>query len=401
MGYSKFVLSLLVLMIFIFNTTPSVSFTQSENQHQSENQQDQQNLQNQSEKISPKETLSSFSEPVQKWVQGSEQEIFVHYTPPLDSQKPVLVLLNGLTCEHSDWSSFVQVLKPLGYGFLQYDPVGQGHSLNRYGAPHNPVNIETQAEDLYLVTQAFNLKKNLNLVGFSYGGALAIFFAKKYHTLVENAFLIAPYTEIFEEQDTWVQKQIQFTRLWQPWITESDDNLYSYFLRIHLFTLFPVFDKKILSHPEKRQSTYQLIEGIRKHNLKLASQYFPESSVHLVIAGYDEYIRPTLLEHFWNQLPEGSRSTKMILRLSEHKIPQNFPTSMASWIHQVLEKKDLLEEETKKKEPLTDSIINLQTQSFSYPIYHSHKNPDSDIQSSYWQTPENPSNPSRDQSHSD
>jgi len=294
---------------------------------------------------------------IQKWVKGTSQQIFVKYTPPQPG-KPTIVFLNGLTYELDKWESMAQLLRPLGYGLLQYDPVGQGQSLYRYGAPTQPVSIESQAEDLNLVTQAIGLSEKLNLVGLSYGGGLAIAFAKKYGDRIDHSFLLAPYTEPIDSQDRWIQQQIQLVRLWQPWVTATDDELYAYFLRLNVFTIFPLAEASILSHPEKRESVFQMIQGIRKFNMNEASQHFPAESVHLVIAGLDQYIPRAVLERFWQQLPEKSKSTKMVIRLSEHKLPEAFPLFTSSWIHQVIQDRQKWQRRTRLEETLYDHVID-------------------------------------------
>jgi len=299
------------------------------------------------------------SKVIQRWVKGTTQEIFVQFTKPLNPNFPTLVFLNGLTYEYDNWDALIEYLRPLGYGLIQYDPVGHGQSLLRYGAPTAPVSIESQADDLNLITRALGLTGKLNLVGLSYGGGLAIAFANKYSHRIENAFLLAPYTEPLEAQDRWIQQQIQIVRLWQPWVTATDEELYAHFLRLNVFTIFPLAEKSILSIPEKRESVFQLIQGVRKFNMNEASQKFSASSVHLVIAGLDQYIPRVALERFWQQLPSHSKSTKMVIRLSEHKLPESFPLFTASWIHQVIRYKSSLEKKTEAEDTLYDHVIDI------------------------------------------
>jgi hypothetical protein len=79
----------------------------------------------------------------------------------------------------------------------------------------------------------------------------------------------------------------------------------------------------------------------------------------MVIAGLDQYISRAVLERFWQQLPEPSKSTKMVIRLSEHKLPEAFPLFTASWIHQVLTEKDKWQKRTETKDTLYDHEIEL------------------------------------------
>lgn len=293
-------------------------------------------------------------------VQGVSQVLEGQFIKPKSSNIPTLIFLNGLTYEYDKWNLLVEYLRPLGYGIVQYDMVGQGQSLINYAAPSQPIFIENQVEDLLKVATHLGLtNQKLNLVGLSYGGGLAIAFAKKYPELIENAFLLAPYTEPVESQDKWIRLQIQQVRLFNPQNTASDEELYSFFLKQNVYTIFPMAEVSILSHPNKREAVFQLIEGVRRFNMFEASQLFPSNSVHLVIAGLDEYIPRSALERFWSQIPAESQSTKMVIRLSKHKLPEFFPHYTASWIHQVLNNKPNLKERTKQKDTLYDTDIRL------------------------------------------
>lgn len=269
-----------------------------------------------------------------------------------------LVLLNGLTYEKESWRPLIKELLQQQFEVITYDPLGQGYSLRKFGAPLQPISIEQQAEDLFWLTEALQLKK-VNLVGLSYGGGLAIAFAEKYGYLIENAFLLAPYTEPLESQDRSIQQQIQWIRVSQPWNTKSDDELYADLLRINVYQVFPLAEINILNHPAKREAVFQLIQGIRKFNMSKASQFFPLDSVHLVIAGFDQYIPRAVLERFWSQLPPQSQSTKILFRFSEHKLPESFPQFTALWIQQVLTNKAEWQKRTQIESTLYDYHIDI------------------------------------------
>ena len=293
-----------------------------------------------------------------KYIQGQTQVLEAVVLEPMMHQ-PTLVLLNGLTYEKESWRSLVQHLAPLGYGLVLYDPAGQGHSLREYPVASHPYAIEAQADDLFLVTQALGLGPKLYLVGLSYGGGLALAFAKRYPEFIQEAFLLAPYTEPVETQEKWIQQQIQWVRLTQPWNSQSDEELYSHYLRLNVFHVFPLAEVAILSHPNKREAVYQMIQGIRNFNMFNASQFLPEQSTHLMIGGLDQYIPRHVLERFWQQLPPSSRATKMVIRLSEHKLPESFPLHTARWIDQILKNKNLWIERTQQRGTLYDDEIDL------------------------------------------
>lgn len=302
----------------------------------------------------------SLAIPQTYWIQTPHTTLEVNQYQPKGPVDSTVVLLNGLTYEKESWQRLIQELLTHNFEVITYDPLGQGYSLRQFGAPRLSVPIEQQADDLFWLAQALSLKK-MNLIGLSYGGGLAIAFAEKYGHLIDNAFLLAPYTEPLESQDRSIQQQIQWIRLTQPWNTQSDDELYAALLRINVFQVFPLAEANILNHPEKREAVFQLIQGIRKFNMNKASQNFPANSVHLVIAGLDQYIPRAVLERFWSQLPAASRSTKMVIRFSEHKLPEAAPQFTAIWIKQVVMDKKNWQNRTSIEDTLYDNVIDHRT----------------------------------------
>lgn len=293
--------------------------------------------------------LSDRSDWVQeRWVQGVKSSVWTRYYPPARSDLPTFVLVNGLTYEMDTWDALVKELRSYGVGLLLYDPVGQGKTLKFHGTPLAPVKIEDQAEDLRRVTEAYGLRSKLHLVGLSYGGGLIIAFLEKYSSRVENAFLLAPYTEPLRAQDQWIRSQIALVRFWFPYLNISEDELYRYFLRQIVYNTFPLYEPSIL-HPEnKREAVVWLIDGIRKFDMYRAAKQVKYPNIHLVIAGADQYIPRAVLDYFWYQLPAEAQATRMYFRFSEHKIPEAMPETTARWLMNVWENKTYWIEQTRR-----------------------------------------------------
>lgn len=303
-------------------------------------------------------SVLSWGNPHTQLIQTPNTVLEVMRYQPSGQAKSTLVLLNGLTYEKESWHLLLKELLMHDFEVITYDSRGQGYSLRQFGAPLEPIPIQQQADDLYWLSAALNLER-LNLVGLSYGGGLAIAFAERYGHLIENAFLLAPYTEPLESQDRLIQQQIQWVRITQPWNTQSDEELYAALLRVNVFQVFPLSESNILNHPDKREAVFQMIQGIRKFNMIKSSQSFPSNSVHLIIAGLDQYIPRPVLERFWSQLPTDSQSTKMVFRFSEHKLPEAFPQYTALWIKQVLENKNEWQNRTQAEETLYDYHVDI------------------------------------------
>ncbi len=254
--------------------------------------------------------------------------------------KDTLVLLNGLTYETTSWNQFVQQFQATGYGIFRYDPVGMGQTLAAYGPVQAPIMIENQAMDLNLLTNAVGLTGKLNLLGLSYGGGLAIVFAGLYPQRIGKAILMCPYTEVLASQDSMIKQEIAATRLTYPLNPATDEELYAYFLRQIVYFDDPIAEPSMLNSPLKPEAVFQMTQGLRKYNVLRASQNFPAGTVHLVMAGQDQYIPRQVLMQFWNQLPPASRMSRMLVDLSEHKIPEAYPVFAARWVDAIMKGQD-------------------------------------------------------------
>lgn len=270
---------------------------------------------------------------------------------------PTIVLLHGLTYNIASWNQLVAAAAQFNYGILRYDPTGMGETLLLDQGVHGIVRIEDQARDLDLLTKKIGLRGKLNLVGLSYGGGLAIAFARDYAERVDNAILMAPFTEPLKGQDTMIRSQIAWTRLTFPLNPASDDDLYAYFLRQNVFYVYPLTEPSMLENSYKPEAVFQMTQGIRKFDAYKASQKFPAASVHLVIAGQDQYIERPVMEKFWSQVPEKARASKLVILRSEHKIPESQPEFAAAWINAILGKsKDLAQGRSFTGDPRTGEV---------------------------------------------
>jgi pimeloyl-ACP methyl ester carboxylesterase len=250
---------------------------------------------------------------------------------------PTVVFLHGLTYSIDSWDQLVQAAAPYNYGILRYDPTGMGKTLTAVGPVKNVIRVEDQARELDLLTKKLGLTGKLNLVGLSYGGGLAIAFARDYSHRIANAILMAPYTEAVKSQDQSIRLQIAATRLTFPLNPATDEELYAFFLRQTVYYVFPLTEPSMMESPLKPEAVFQLTQGIRQFDAYKASKKFPAGSVHLVIAGNDQYIERDVLEKFWAQVPVTSRASKMIVLGSEHKIPESRPDFAAGWINAIVQ----------------------------------------------------------------
>lgn len=258
---------------------------------------------------------------------------------------PTVFLLNGLTYTTEQWNDFVPYLLKNKIGVVRIDLYGMGQSLILKSGPVvSSISYESQVENLKSLIEILQIKGPYNLLGLSYGGAIAMAFAKTYPTLVKELILMAPFTKPVVSQDTWIRSQIWLTRKINPSIPYSDDDLYDIFLRQLVYTTFPSAEPIILTHPFKIEGVYRLVQGVRKFIAADVVDKFPAKSVHLMIGVKDQYIEAPVFAEFWNSLPTKSRASLLVINDSEHKIPQHVPDFSAGWVYHILTGNKLLKE---------------------------------------------------------
>ncbi len=87
---------------------------------------------------------------------------------------PTVVLVHGLPGSAYDWRELVPVLARAGYRVIAYDRVGYGHSDPRANADFS---MAANTRELQALLQVLALE-DVTLVGWSYGGAMAMQAAK-------------------------------------------------------------------------------------------------------------------------------------------------------------------------------------------------------------------------------
>lgn len=261
----------------------------------------------------------------------SDRELFVDYIKPA-AGKPVIVLLNGLTYRTGIWDAFVNELKGDGLGILRYDPMGHGKTMVKYGYPSEAIQADDQVKDLHSLLSALSIKKPVHLLGLSYGGAIGTMYAVKYPKKVASLILMAPFTKPLDSQDQQIRLHIAQTRFMFPFNNATDDELYDYFLKQIIYATYALAEPIVLEHPYKMESTFRLVQGVRKFKASDVVNQLPDASVHLIVADKDQYIEPKILEDLWTQIPKRSRLSRLFINHSEHKIPEAMPNFSAEWV---------------------------------------------------------------------
>lgn len=263
-----------------------------------------------------------------------DREVYVDWMKAKDGM-PTVVLLNGLTYSTFQWDRFANSLNDLGYGVVRYDMFGMGKTLLKYAPILSRIELRDQIEDLRGLLGKLGISK-ANIVGLSYGGAIAVAFGSAYPNMLNKLILMAPFTEPVEAQDRWIKDQVWTTRQLQPWNMASDDELYDFFLKQIIYTTYPAVEPIVLENPFKLEAVFRLVQGVRKWNFLNDVKRLPANSVHMVIAGEDQYIPVATLEKFWKAVPAQSRASYFVIGDTEHKIPEDVPAYSAKWVAEIL-----------------------------------------------------------------
>lgn len=267
----------------------------------------------------------------------SGRELFVNWHQA-EPGKPTVVLLNGLTYSTRQWDQFTEALTQMGVGVLRYDMFGMGETLLKYGWPFKAIPYSDQVEDLNALIQVLGLEGPLNIAGLSYGGGIAMAFGAAYPEKVKNLILMAPYTAPLEEQDQIIKSLIAYVRMMQPWNTTKDSQLYDFFLAQIVYSTYPRLEPVIMENPYKLQATFRLVQGIRNWTAASVVKRLPKDSVHLMVAGRDQYLKREIMQELWQSIPFSSRGSYILINNADHKIPESVPFFAASWVNEILKK---------------------------------------------------------------
>jgi len=123
----------------------------------------------------------------QKWLQTSSGKICYFINKEFEN-RPAVVLLHGLSSNHTTWNQAARFLKELRLNCLAPDQRGHGHSDKIKKRFLYKLPVFTQ--DLKEIIEQENLGKVI-LVGYSYGGYIAIDYAIKNPASVAGLILIS------------------------------------------------------------------------------------------------------------------------------------------------------------------------------------------------------------------
>lgn len=117
-----------------------------------------------------------------------------HYELSGPADAPVVVLVHGATVPLFAWDAQMPALLDAGFRVLRYDQFGRGYS-DRPAVQYDRALYQKQLEDLLT---ALEIEGPINVVGASFGSAMAATFARNHPARVERLIFIAPLLDYAE-----------------------------------------------------------------------------------------------------------------------------------------------------------------------------------------------------------
>jgi pimeloyl-ACP methyl ester carboxylesterase len=117
-----------------------------------------------------------------------------HYELSGPKEGPVVVLIHGGTIPFYAWDAQMPALHEAGFRVLRYDHFGRGYS-DRPRVDYDRTLYQKQLGDLLA---ALDIDGTVNLVGVSFGGAIAATFAEAHPERMAKLVLIAPVVDYAE-----------------------------------------------------------------------------------------------------------------------------------------------------------------------------------------------------------
>lgn len=252
--------------------------------------------------------------------------------------QPTVILLNGLTYSTKQWTKYVNALVKIGVGVVSYDMRGMGQTLLKYGPALEVISYNEQVKDLKSLLVQLKIPPPYNLVGLSYGGGIGLAYAAAYSADIRNLILLAPFTEPLAQSDQWIKSQVALTSglMMSASGGQTNDQLYDSFLHQTIYATYPASEPTVLENPYKLEAIFRMVQGIRKFKAVDSVNKLPQGTVHLVIAGNDQYIPRKVLLDFWKAVPKSVRRSISVILNSEHKIPEAVPNFLAAYTAEIV-----------------------------------------------------------------
>lgn len=252
-----------------------------------------------------------------------------------------LIFLNGLSDSYMEWKKISSLTK-LKTPFLFVDLIGQGASLQAefsLGEKYDyKISLEQQGQCLIELCDFLSIPK-FGLVGFSYGGGLALWLAHLYPEKIEKLILFLPFLlrlDLAFPISRFLHSQYDLMKKITPAFFQSPyrmfEKSYENFVRDYMHFRFT--DR--IPHPLYREAAVQISEGVMNFNVFSILQNLPDGQLHLVSSDLDTLIPKSLMREFWSRLPHEKKQTWTRITDGEHLLFDQNPVFCAQLLENLL-----------------------------------------------------------------
>ena len=284
-------------------------------------------------------------------------EVYAEWTPrfskPGEEATP-LVFLNGLGDSMMTWQNVATFFEK-DYSTLYVDLIGQGQSLSKGGGltGHDfRIGPEVQSQALDQVLKKLGLAGPIVLLGYSYGGGVALDFANRFADKIEKLILVLPYLIRLDFSFPWPRfwgRQMQWMRsIPGPTQIAIDlfDRSYQKFLHEYMHQRY----RERIPGVELREVAIQLSEGIMDFEGLSALRKLQGFPVHLISSERDTLNPRSLYQEAWANIPEDVTHTWLKIEDCSHLVLEEAPLFLANWLEMLIEDSN----------PVTGSIFKAQ-----------------------------------------
>jgi len=248
-----------------------------------------------------------------------------------------VVILSGLADDATVWKPLLKYLHSEPIQVLLVNLIGQGSALKKdlnRGISSFCVSITDQANALKLIFDQVGVNYPIHLVGFSYGGAVALQFQKQNPCLIKELHLWLPFVMRLDLASPFLQmwkQNVEVILSLNP-ISEFWLKKWSNFYNEWIFHYMHFrFSKRI---PEKtlRQVAVEMSQGALDFEGISIIRNLKNCRTHLVMSHMDTLVPLTLYNEIWARIPRSEKGYCLRVRDGEHLLHEQSPLLLAKWL---------------------------------------------------------------------
>lgn len=254
-----------------------------------------------------------------------------------------LIFFNGLGDAKESWAPVLDLLEPTRPCIL-VDLPGQGAALERDFAAgfqgNYRISIEHQVDHVAELLDYLNIS-SFGIVGFSYGGGVAIETAGRHHKRIEDLILLSPFIlrlDLSLPLSRFVVAQFDFLKSVTPENMRRPYNVleksYERFIEHYMHFRY----QGRLPDAKYRQVAVELTHGIMEYNSFDAICAIPDDKLFLATSGMDTLVPQSLYQEFWYRIPNHKKRAWIDVMDGGHLLLEQSPEFVATFLRDSLQR---------------------------------------------------------------